>query len=152
MLGFLGWRLRRRKLWLIGFSLAALVYPLLAFTSAKEIVFLLGGHLGELAFAGVFFWRALSGGFTNAVGERIAYSTVAWYFVGCNVWLSAGLIWSLEIKLWYANSGSFGLTNDYIRLADNILGWRLETVAALMLLVTMATLPVSLLICRLKPN
>lgn len=147
-LGFLAWRCRRRKPWLVTFAAMGLLYPLLAFTYLEDVVHLLGGHLGELVFAGIFFWRALSGGFTSARGERLAYATCAWYLVGCNLWLSAGLIFSVEVRHWYASSGSFGLSNDYIRLADQVLGWPLGAVAGIMLLASLAVLPVVYLICR----
>ena len=143
-LGFLAWKLRRRRLARIALACGIVIYPAIAFTEYKEAWHLLGGHLGEIAFATLFFWRALSGGFTQSHSERITYACVAWFFVGSNAWLSGGLIWSQRVQHWYANNGSFGLTNDYIRLARDVLGCRLESVAFAMLVVTLLALPAAL--------
>lgn len=149
-LGFLAWKFRGRRAWLITFAAAAVAYPLLAFTFMKEVVHLLGGHVGELVFAVIFLWRALSGGFTQQRSERVAYSTLAWYFVGCNVWLAGGLIFSVKVQHWYSNNGSFGLTNDYIRLAGH-LDWKLGSVAGLMLVTSLLAVPIGCGAARLKP-
>jgi len=138
---------RDRRAWLLLLGGAALLYPLYAFTSLKEVFFLLGGHLGELAFAGVFFWRALVGGFSGSNAERAAYAAVGWYLVGSNVWLDWGLMFDVGVQEWYRSSGSFGLTNDFIRLGRH-LGIGLEVVAGMMLVVTLAVLPVAWLFAR----
>ena len=125
---------RRRSLWLGGVALA---YPVFAFTGMREFMFLLGGHLGELTFATIFFWRAIVGGFGDSSPERACYATCAWFLFGVNAWLCGGLTFSDAAQVAYRSNGSFGLTNDYIRVA-NELGVGLGTVAFLMLLVTLA--------------
>jgi hypothetical protein len=136
-LGIYAWR-RRSKL----LGALAIVYPLLAFTGVRDGLFLLAGHLSEIAFGGVFFWRALVGGFTQSRAERAAYAACAWYFVVSNVWLAGGLIFSESVRAWYRGSGSFGLENDYLRLAKS-LHVGVGAVAFFMLLVALATLPVA---------
>lgn len=130
---------RRRS---IALGALALVYPLITFTGVRDWIFLLAGHLSEIAFGGVFFWRALVGGFTQSRAERVAYAACAWYFVLSNIWLAGGLIFSESVRQWYRGSGSFGLTNDYLRLA-NSLHVGVGVVAFLMLLVALAALPVA---------
>jgi len=132
------WRHRQGRGRLLLFGGAALFYPLFAFTGLRELFFLLGGHLGELAFAGVFLWRGLVGGFTETRSERVAYLTVGSYLVGNNLWLSGGLIFDEGVRAWYRGSGSFGLTNDYLRVSHEVLGAGLGAVAFGMLLVTLA--------------
>lgn len=136
-LGYFAWHKRS-----IALGALALVYPLLVFTGVREWIFLLAGHLGELAFAGICFWRALVGGFTRSRPERVLYSTCAWYLVASNVWLTGGLMFSESVRQWYRGSGSFGLENDYLRLAKS-LHVGVGAVAFLMLLVTLAALPVA---------
>jgi hypothetical protein len=136
-LAYYAWR--RRSLAL---GALALAYPLLAFTGARDGLFLLAGHLSEIAFGGVFFWRALVGGFTRSRPERVLYSACAWYLVIGNVWLSGGLMLSESVRQWYRGSGSFGLTNDYLRLAGS-LHVGVGVVAFFMLLVALAALPVA---------
>jgi hypothetical protein len=81
-----------------------------------------------LQYMGLFLWRCLDGEACHHDGERAAYGMVRWYLCGQNVILSFGLAFSQSARLDYAGSGSFGLTNDYIRLADNVLGVSLESV------------------------
>lgn len=137
--GLAYWAWRKRS-WPLG--AAALAHPLVAFTGARDWFFLLAGHLSEIAFGGVFFWRALVGGFTRSRPERVLYAACAWYLVLGNVWLSGGLMFSESVRAWYRGSGSFGLTNDYLRLA-NSLHVGVGTVAFFMLLVALAALPVA---------
>jgi len=136
-LGYFAWRKRSVLL-----GALALLYPLLAFTGLRDVIFLLAGHLSEIAFGGVFFWRALVGGFTQSRPERALYATCAWYLVLSNVWLSGGLMFSEGMRQWYHGSGSFGLTNDYLVLARS-LQTGLGTIAFPMLLVALAALPVA---------
>ncbi|MEM8883519.1 MAG: hypothetical protein AAGD14_05595 [Planctomycetota bacterium] len=144
-IAFLVWQTRHQRRLAITFGALALLYPAIAFTGMRDFFFLLGGHLGELAFAAVFFWRALT---PRQTVERTASATVAFYLVGRNLWLAGGLLWSNEVKAWYAQSGSFGLTNDYIRLSRDVLGVDLGVVAFFMLLVSLAPLPLAFLFAK----
>jgi len=123
-LGSLAWiyRGRRRLLW--GFGAATVFYPVFAFTGVRELFFLAGGHLGELAFATVFLWRAIVG-WSRGTGERVLYAVCGWFLWGRNVWLAAGLILSSDVRHWYENNGSLGLRNDYLHLAVPPLAWLL---------------------------
>ena len=143
ILGTTAWQLRHRRGWLIGLGAATLVYPLFAFTDLKETVFLVGGHVGELIFAGIFLWRAIVGGFTESRAERALYAMLGFFLIGQNLWLAGGLMWSAEVQEWYAGSGSFGLTNDYIRLARDVLRVELSAVAGMMFLAALTVLPAS---------
>jgi len=136
-LAICAWRRRSKAL-----AAIAALYPLFAFTGVRDGFFLLAGHLSEIAFGGVFFWRALVGGFTQTRAERVAYGACAWYLVLGNVWLSGGLMFSESVRVWYRGSGSFGLTNDYLMLARS-LHVGVGVVAFVMLLVALASLPVA---------
>ncbi len=135
-----GVRRRPRARWIAGG--AVLLYPLLAFSEAHELLHLLAGHGGELAFAGIFFYRALSGGFTESIPERITYAACAWYLLGRNVVLDFGLMTSEAARQAYVGNGSFGLTQDFVRAA-RMLEWHLGAVGALMLVLSLATLPLA---------
>jgi len=149
-LAFAAWQMRGHRRTLVALGLVVLAYPALAFTSARDLLHLLGGHLGELTFSTVCFWRALTGGFTHSRAERALYAVVAWYLLLENLWLCGRLMFSPAGRAWYRGSGSFGLTNDYVRVANDLLGTSLETVAAGMFLVGLAVLPLSLLLARRK--
>lgn len=133
-LGVMTWYCRSRKTLWIPLLALTLLYPLLAFTNAKEFCHLVSGHLGELVFAAIFFWRAMAGGFFQE-SERPLYAMIAWYLWIQNVFLCASLIYSPAAREWYLANGSFGMENDYIRMAA-MLGWRLQGVAAWMFLVS----------------
>jgi hypothetical protein len=136
-IAYCAWRKRS-----IPLGAVALLYPLVAFTGLRDAFFLLAGHLGEIAFGGIFLWRALVGGFTHSRPERVTYATCAWYLIASNVWLAGGLMFSESVRQWYGRSGSFGLVNDYLRLAKS---WHMGVgaVAFFMLLVAIASVPVA---------
>lgn len=147
LLACLVWSLRRtaRARWVAGVGFA--LYPMLAFTQAHELIHLLAGHGGELVFAGIFVYRALSGGFTESVPERITYATCGLYLLGRNVVLDFGLMTSEAARAAYAGNGSFGLTQDFIRAA-RMLDWHLGAVGALMLVLSLLTLPLACWVWR----
>lgn len=135
--------LEGRARWIaIGF--VTVLYPVIAFTGVKEFLHLLAGHGGELAFATLCLWKALDGGFTESKAERALYGTVGWYLLGNNAFMCLGLMTSSAARSAYSQNGSFGLTNDYIRVAEDVLSWRVESVALLMLFACAAVLPVAL--------
>lgn len=129
---------------------ALVVYPAVAYTEARDVLHLAAGHGAELAFATLALWRAVTGGFTQSAAERALYAGVGWYLLGSNVALTAGLMTSDLARADYASNGSFGLTNDYLRLAQDHLGLPLEAVAAGMTVPALAVLPLALLLAALS--
>lgn len=116
-LGYLVYRWRGHRLLMplaIGITAS---YPVFAFTEAREVLFLLGGHLGEYTFATIAFWRALEHGFTDSKFERVLYGMVGWFLVADNLRLCWGILYIPADFERYLSNGSFGLTNDYIRVA-----------------------------------
>lgn len=134
----LTWRVRQAggswKLW----AGLACAYPLIAWP-AREVLVLYAGQFGELAFAGVFLWRAWTGGFTESPAERPLYAMLGWMLVVGNLVLAWGLVTDTEARAAYWESGSFGLTNDLIRVAHDHLGTALSTAAIPLLLGSLAT-------------
>lgn len=109
-------------------------YPLTAFTKVHEALFLLAGHLGELAFAAYAFSRATDGGFSGTMAERCAHSAVGWYLIGRVGVLAIGLVTSDAARATYAENGSFGLENDLVRFARDVLGTSSLAPGAILLL------------------
>jgi len=139
-LGVAAWRAPLAPGFRLLLAIAALLHPLLAFTGARELLFLLAGHLGELAFAAYCLRSAALGGFTGSARERIANAACGFYLVGANVRLAGALLLSAGARRGYAESGSFGLTNDYLRISREILHGPIQIVAFAMLLVSFAPL------------
>ena len=120
--------------------IATLTYPLIAFTGARDSLFLLAGQSGEMAFAAICLWRAMTGGFTESRAERVAYGAAGWFLLGRNIHLAGGLVFSDSVRAWYQRSGSLGMENDYLCLA-RAWGMSIESVGTLMLLVALAIFP-----------
>lgn len=149
-LGWGAWAMRAHRGWAIALGASAVVYPVLAFTRAGEFLHLVGGHLGELAMATICFWRTLEKGFTQSKVERGLYAMLGWFLVGDHLVLAGGLAFSEGARWNYANNGSFGLTNDYIRVSEDVLrnGLSLGGVGLLMAFVSLLPLPLAWLIWR----
>ena len=135
---WLTWALRRHRVLCAIVGVVALAYPWLAMSRTKEVLFLLGGHLGEIAFGSVFLWRARGDGFTGSRAERITYAATGAYLVGQTMVLCVGLITSHAARAKYASNGSFGLTNDLLRLAHDHLLKPLPFVAGIVLVLAIA--------------
>lgn len=125
------------------------VYPLLIFTGLGEMLFLVGGHGGELVIGAVFLWRAITANECHHSAERTAYGMLGWFLVGRNVWLGFSLAFSPAAHATYGSNGSYGLTNDYIRLAEESLGTTVGTVGFAMGVLS-ALIGSTALICALR--
>jgi len=127
------------------FSLLALTlsYPILAFTGFRDVIILLGGHGGEVVMATIFFWRAAVISHKVREQERTLYAALAWYLWFQNLVLHWNLMFSEASREWYLNNGSFGLENDFVRLAD-LWNWSLPHLSFWMLLLTFAVPPLGL--------
>lgn len=124
-----------------GFFIILAVYPLTAFIPpVREILHLLSGHIAELVIGGVFLWRGLTGKSVQQAADRFASAVLGSYLFLSNSWLCFSISFIRSSRMKYYENGSFGLTNDYIRIADEILGVPLQAVAVPMLFVCLAGL------------
>jgi hypothetical protein len=138
-----------RVRWIV-LALLAVAYPAIALTSAKELLHLLAGHGGELAFATLCLWKTLDGGFTDSKLERALYGMLGWFLLGKNAHLCFALMQSAGARAEYDANGSFGLTNDYIRVAEDVLHCPLQRVALMMLVACVFVLPAALGLWRVS--
>ncbi len=141
VMGCWAYYFRHKRPVLIAVIVAMVLYPIFALTEGWRLLFFLGGHGTELAFAGICFFRAWTGGFTQSAAERTAYATCGWYAFCAIVAFHFKLMSSRGFQIRYASGGSFGLQNDYTRVATDILGCSVSTVALLMLMVNIFVLP-----------
>lgn len=124
---------------------ALVAWPLFAFFGTpRELGFLLSGHLGELVFAAIFLWRARTGQAVEREAERPIYACLGWFLVARNVILCFGIAFLPSARAGYMTSGSFGLTNDYARVAGDVLHIPLAAVAVFMLVVSLSVVPLVL--------
>lgn len=142
------WAFRERRALAVTLASLAVVLPLFAFTRFGSVLTIAGGHLGELAFAGYCFHHVVVGGKTGSAQERSAFAMLGGILLAANVRLTFGLMTDAAARALYGTNGSLGLKNDYLRLAEDVLGCRLETVAFAMLAVALLPLPLGILIGR----
>jgi hypothetical protein len=126
------------------------VYPVAALTEVHEALFLLAGHLGELAFAAYALSRAIDGGFSGTLAERFAHSGVGCYLLGRTGALSIGLLTSDAARAAYATNGSFGLENDLLRFARGCLHTPSPAAGALLLLGIAAAIALAIVVRALR--
>lgn len=125
------------------------IYPVLAFVpTVREVGFLLSGHLTEILVGGIFLWQARTGLLVHDQVDRTAYAVVGWFLLFSNAWLCFGLVFVPRILSWYRKSGSYELTNDYLRVAEDVLHVSMATVVLPIMLLAMVTPGLVLLAAR----
>jgi len=141
---FAAWKFLEGSTRNVAIGTVLVVHPLIAFTPARELLFLLAGHGGELAFATLALVKTLDGGFTKSKLERGLYGTVGWFLVGRNAWLGYGLATSSGARAHYASSGSFGLENDLVRASRDVVGTQIETAGTVLVVASIAAVALAL--------
>lgn len=147
---FAAWKFLEGRARAAAIAVALVVHPLLAFTPARELLFLLAGHGGELAFATWALVKTLDGGFTKSKPERALHGTLGWFLIGRNAWLGFGLATSSGARAHYASSGSFGLENDLVRASRDVVGTRIETAGVVLVLASLAAVVLALVLWRVR--
>jgi len=150
-LGYGVWFLRDRPVFSIPLAGLLLFSPIVAYTDLTDPWILVMGHGGELVFAILCFVRVLTGcSFTRGEVERVLYSVMAWYLLAKNTLLFWGIAFRADALIDYYSSGSFGLRNDFDRLANDHLDVALDSVAFWMLFPCALTFPIAYAIYRLR--
>ena len=127
-------------------SLAGL-YALFALTPLHEQLIGFMGHGTELVFAGIFFYRALSGSAVKVPVERPLYAFLAFFIVAGDARFALGLVRSPLERQLYADAKGGGDWMDFSLLARGF-GLELTTVAGLFFILTVMVLPLTWLIFR----
>jgi hypothetical protein len=137
-----GWR--HRLPLAIACGATAVAIPAIAFAEAADIVITAAGHLGELAFAAYCYAICWSGGRTGTPAERGAGAMAGALLQFGNLKLCWGLLHDPAVREHYATSGSLGLKNDYLVLAEDLCHCGLGRIAGIMLVVAVLPLPLGL--------
>jgi hypothetical protein len=125
-------------------AVLAISVPLFAFATMGEILIAAGGHLGELVFAAYCYAICWSGGRTGTAAERGAGAMAGALLQHGNVKLCWGLLNDTAAREHYSGSGSLGLKNDYLVLAEDLCNCGLGRVAGVMLVASVLALPLGL--------
>jgi hypothetical protein len=128
----------------IAFAAVAVAIPAIAFSVVADVLIAAAGHLGELAFAAWCYHLCWTGGRTGTPQERVACALAGALIQAANVRLFFGLCASAASRAFYATNGSLGLKNDLLVLAEDLCDCRLQSVAALMLVIAVLALPAGL--------
>lgn len=149
---FTGWILalyayRHHRPGLLAIGGLAGLYTLLALTPLHEHLIGFMGHGTELIFAGIFFYRALSGTAVKVGAERPLYAFLAFFIVASDARFALGLVRSPLERQLYAEAKGGGDWMDFSLLARG-LGMELTAVAGLFFIVTLLALPLAWLACR----
>jgi hypothetical protein len=115
------------SLGIIGAATAAHVFSLT--TGFDEPITIAMGHGFELLFAGIFFYRALSGFACVHSAERPLYGFLGFLITFDNLRFAYRLIYSLEHRWMYENAKGGGHWMDFDRLAREFLQVDLSVVA-----------------------
>jgi hypothetical protein len=143
-LGTLAWLQRTRPVLAIGLGLVALALPFVARMHLAEVLISLGGHFGELAFAAYCYALCWSEGHTGTPQERIASAMCGALLQAGSLRLSWGLLTDAAVRAHYEVSGSLGMKNDYLVIAEDLCACRLQTVVGWMLVPGLLALPLGL--------
>ncbi len=135
---------RRKPRALIAIVALAAVHAASLATGLDEPIVIAMGHGFELVFAGIFFYRALSG-FACVRGiERPLYAFLGFLITFDNVRFAYRLIHSYEHRWMYENAKGGGHWMDFDRLAREFLAVDLSAVAHGFMLASAAPLAISL--------
>jgi hypothetical protein len=136
---------RRHSVILIGAAVAAVVYPVLAFTIWSDTLIVALGHGTELIIAAIFLYRAMSGRSIIQPAERPVYAFLGFFIVIYNVAFNYQLITSTTFRFEYEYAKG-GMQMDYSVLAGEYFHTGLVTVAKVFLILALATPFISLAI------
>jgi hypothetical protein len=113
-------------------------------TGVDEPIAIAMGHGFELLFAGIFFYRALSGFACVHAAERPLYGFLGFLITFDNMRFAYRLIYSHEHRWMYENAKGGGHWMDFDRLAREFLLVDLSTIAYFFMLASAAPLVISL--------
>lgn len=120
------------------------LFLLLAFIpSFRHILRLYAGHGNELIFAIIFFIKAFTGLTSSGGADRTVSAAMGWYITVRNLKLTFGILFNSQIRAAYYVGGSFGLTNDYIRISNFFNGLDMIWVLLPIILLALAVIPLS---------
>lgn len=125
-------------------------YTLAVFTSFHHLIILFMGHGTELIFAGIFFYRALSGSSIIVAVERPLYAFLAFFILFKDFRFAYQLYSSPAHRQMYAAAKGGGHWMDFSRIAREFLGVQLESVAGMFFMICLLVIPATYLFFRYK--
>ena len=143
LLGGLLWLYRGNRFAFKVFGSFAALHVLLVLTGADAWVGLAGGHGFELLFAGIFLYRAATGTAIKTPAERPLYAACGFFLLFQVIGLAGPLVTNASARGDYSSGKGGALTMDLDRIAHELLGVSLPSVAFLLLLAALAVPPLT---------
>jgi hypothetical protein len=131
------WHSRRRRRLCLSLACLSAAYVFVAASPLHEMAIKGMGHGSELAFAGIFLYRALTGSGIRVPAEQPLYAMVGVFIWLQNIAFSWGLIHDTGARAAYEDAKGGGHWMDFSVLARQS-GLELESIARLFLLATLA--------------
>ena len=138
LLGGLIWLYRSNSLALKVFGTIAVLHLLLVVTGLDAWFGLAGGHAFELLFAAIFLYRAATGNAVKVPLERPLYAACGFFLLIQVLGLAGPLVTNASARGDYRSAKGGALAMDLDRLAHELLGVSLPSVALLLLLATLS--------------
>jgi hypothetical protein len=114
---------------LVVVSTALFAYGIAAFTPLHSLLMTFMGHGTELIFAGIFFYRALSGSAVRIPVERPLYAFLGFFITISCIRFAGGLIFDPLTRILYEDAKGGGHWMDFSVIAEQYLGVQLSLVA-----------------------
>jgi hypothetical protein len=144
------WRLRSQPAALSVLGSVIVVYSICAWTAIHDVIIVAMGHGAELVFAGIFFYRALSGAAVKVPVERPLYAFLGFFIVIEDARFAHGLLTSPEKRAIYEGAKGGGHWMDFSVLAEQYLRTDLTSVAGSFLLCCFLPLLAAVLFLRFR--
>jgi hypothetical protein len=120
---------RRNTVTLVFLLTLVIVHAVCTYTSMHDVIILFMGHGTELAIAGIFIYRALSGAAVVHTAERPLYAAVGLFIVISDTIFSYRLVTSVRARDLYEQAKGGGHWMDFSRIAEDYLHVDLTAVA-----------------------
>lgn len=141
---------RRNRLTLLFLVALVGLYTMAVFTPLHQLIILFMGHGAELVFGGIFLYRALSGSSIIVPAERPLYAFLGFFVLFMDLRFAHRLMTSEVFRAEYGAAKGGGHWMDFSRIANEILGVELTSVAAFFFLVCVVTVITAYLVFRYK--
>jgi hypothetical protein len=148
LFGFAIFSLRKNVIAVVVLVLFALIHLAFTLTTLHDLTVLFMGHGTELAIAGIFFYRALSGAAVVHYVERPLYAAIAFFIVFSDLSFAYDLMTSPFARAEYGDAKGGGHWMDFSQIAEDYLRVSLTGVAGFFFLCCLVVLPMGFLAFR----
>jgi hypothetical protein len=130
---------RRNTAAVVTIAVIAAVHLFCTLTKYHVLIMIAMGHGTELLIGGLFIYRSLSGRAIIHYAERPLYAIIGFFMVFSNLAMSYRLLTSWYERGAYAGAKGAHMEMDFVRIARDLLNWKLSSVALLFFILAVVT-------------